>query len=150
MARMHARKKGKSSSKHPLKTTKPDFVTYDVEEIEELIVKLTKEENSPSKIGIILRDQYGIPSVKDVTGKKLGHFIGKNDLSTRMPEDISNLMRKSIKLRKHLEKNKKDIHNKRSLQLIEAKIYRLGKYYKSTGKLPADWRYDPEAAKLLI
>ena len=146
---MHARKKGRSGSKHPLRTAKQDFVTYDQSEIEELIVKLTKEENSPSKIGIILRDQYGIPSVKEITGKKIGHFLTANKLESKMPEDIQNLIRKAINLRKHLEKNSRDKHNRRGLQLIEAKIYRLGKYYKREGKLPADWRYDPEKARLM-
>jgi small subunit ribosomal protein S15 len=146
---MHARKKGRSGSKHPLRTAKQDFVTYDQGEIEELIVKLVKEENSPSKIGIILRDQYGIPSVKEITGKKIGHFLKENKLESDMPEDIQNLIRKAINLRKHIEKNGRDKHNKRGLQLIEAKIYRLGKYYKREGKLPANWRYDPEKARLM-
>ena len=149
MARMHTRRKGKSGSKHPLRTAKPDFVTYEEGEIEELIVKLTKEENSPSTIGVILRDQYGIPSVKDVTGKKMGSFLVKNKIAGDMPEDISNLIRKALSLRKHLETNKKDIHNKRSLHLVESKIHRLGKYYRSKGKLAANWRYNPETAKLL-
>ncbi|MBC7119337.1 MAG: 30S ribosomal protein S15, partial [Methanobacteriaceae archaeon] len=42
---------------------KPDWVEYSNEEIEELIIKLYKEGNPPSKIGIILRDQHGIPNV---------------------------------------------------------------------------------------
>lgn len=146
---MHTRRKGKSGSKHPLRTAKPDFVSYEEGEIEELIVKLAKEENSPSRIGVILRDQYGIPSVKDVTGKKVGSYLSKNKLSTAMPEDLSNLIKKALSLRKHLESNKKDLHNKRSLQLAESKIHRLGKYYRNAGRLAADWRYDPDTAKLI-
>lgn len=147
---MHTRKKGKSGSKHPLRTAKPDFVSYDQEEIEELIVKLAKEENSPSKAGIILRDQYGIPSVKEVTGKKIGYFIKKNKLVSDIPENLQNLIKKAINLRKHLEKNVKDKHNKRGLQLIESKIHRLSKYYIRTGKLPKEWRYEPEKVRLII
>ena len=150
MARMHTRRKGKSGSKHPLRTSKPDFVADDQGEIEELIVKLAKEENSPSKIGIVLRDQYGIPSVKDVTGKKIGFYLEKNNARGKLPEDLSNMINKALSLRKHLAANKKDRHNARSLQLIESKIHRISKYYRSTGKLPANWRYDPETAKLLM
>jgi len=147
---MHARRKGKSGSKHPFRTSKPDFVAYDPGEIEELIVKLAKEENSPSRIGIILRDQYGIPSVKDVTGKKMGFFLKKNNVEETLPEDLSNLINKALSLRKHLASNKKDIHNTRSLYLVESKIQRISKYYRSVGRLPKNWRYDPETAHLLM
>lgn len=149
MARMHTRRKGKSGSKHPSRTSKPEFVAYDQNEIEELILKLIKEENPPSKIGIILRDQYGIPSVKDVTGKKMGFFLEKNNVGLKMPEDMQNLIKKALSLRKHLDKNVKDRHNKRSLHLVESKIHRLGKFYRKNGKLPENWRYDPETAKLM-
>jgi len=150
MARIHARRKGKSGSKHPYRASKPDWVPYESREIEELIVKLAKDGNSQSKIGIILRDQYGIPSVKDLTGKKIGYFLKKNKLESDLPEDIQNLIRKAINLRKHLEKHKKDKHNRRGLQLIESKIRRLAKYYKREGRLPGDWRYEPEKARLMI
>ncbi|HDH40813.1 MAG TPA: 30S ribosomal protein S15 [Candidatus Altiarchaeales archaeon] len=150
MARIHARRKGKSGSKHPYRTSKPDWVPYESREIEELIVKLAKDGNSQSKIGIILRDQYGIPSVKDLTGKKIGYFLRKNKLESDLPEDIQNLIRKAVNLRKHLEKHKKDKHNRRGLQLIESKIRRLAKYYKREGRLPGDWRYEPEKARLMI
>jgi len=147
---MHARRKGKSGSKHPWITGKPDWVAYDINEIEELIVKLAKDGNTPSMIGLILRDQYGIPSVKDITGKKLGYFLKKNNLYGDIPEDLHNLIKKAVNLRKHLEQHRKDIHNRRSLQLIESKIRRLVKYYKRSGRLPEDWIYEPEKAKLLI
>ena len=115
-----------------------------------MIVKLAKDGNSQSKIGSILRDQYGIPTVKDVTGKKIGHFLKKNKLESDLPEDIQNLIRKAINLRKHLEQHKKDKHNRRGLQLIESKVRRLAKYYKREGRLPSDWRYEPEKARLMI
>jgi len=146
---MHTRRKGKSGSKRPTRTSKPDFVSYDQGELEELITKLAKEENTPSKIGIILRDQYGIPSVKDMTGKKIGFFLKKGKLASDMPEDLQNLIKKAMSLRKHLDGNVKDVHNKRSLHLVESKIQRLGKYYRKTGKLGEKWRYDPTSAKLM-
>jgi len=149
MARIHARKKGKSGSKKPLRVSPPEWVVYDSKEIEELIVKFVKDGNSPSWIGIILRDQYGIPSVHQITGKRIGYFIRKNKLASEIPEDLGNLIRKAVDLRKHLEKNHKDKHNKRGLKLIESKILRLTKYYRSTGRLPKEWRYEPEKARLL-
>ena len=35
------------------------------------------------------------------------------------------------------------------LQLTEAKINRLAKYYKKSQKLPVVWKYDPEKIKLV-
>ncbi len=57
--------------------SKPEWVTYSNEEIEEFILKFTKEGKSPSEIGVILRDQYGIPSVKAITGEKNHCYIKK-------------------------------------------------------------------------
>jgi small subunit ribosomal protein S15 len=150
MARLHARRKGKSGSKHPQRTGKPEWVAYESKEIEELAVKLAKDGNSQSKIGLILRDQYGIPSVKDATGKKVGYFLKKNNVAQEMPEDIQNLIRKAVHLIKHLETHKKDKHNRRGLHCIEAKIKRLAKYYKREGRLSADWIYDPAKARLMV
>jgi len=146
---MHARKRGKSGSKKPSRK-RIDWVGYGPKEIEELIVKLSKEGKTPSEIGMILRDTYGIPSVKDVTGKKIGYFLKKNNLAYEIPEDLQNLIKKAVNLRKHLETHKKDIHNRRGLVLIESKIRRLVKYYKNTKRLPQDWRYEPENVRLMI
>jgi len=146
---MHARRKGKSGSKKPSRK-RVDWLGYEPKEIEEFIVKLAREDKTPSEIGMILRDSYGITSVKEATGSKIGHFLKENNLSSEIPEDLENLIRKAVNLRKHLETNRRDIHNRRGLNLIESKIKRLVKYYKNTRKLPADWRYDPKTAKLII
>lgn len=150
MARMHARKKGKSSSTKPLGNIAPDWASYGPDETEELIIKLRKDEISASRIGIILRDQYGIPSVKRIVGKKLVKILAENELVDEIPEDLQNLIKEAVNLREHMERNPKDIHNRRGLQLIESKIHRLAKYYKRTKKLPSNWLYEPEKAKLLV
>ncbi len=153
MARMHARKRGgKSGSKRPPRTAPPTWVEYTAEEVEGgLVVKLRKEGYSAAMIGTILRDQYGIPSVKLITGKKITKILEENGLAPQIPEDLMALIRKAVNLRKHLEMHPKDRHSMRGgLQLTESKIRRLVKYYRRTGKLPAKWRYDPEQAKLLV
>ena len=63
---------------------------------------------------------------------------------------MSFLMRKAIRLNYHLEKNKKDLHNKRGLALVEAKIRRLERYYRSRGRLPEGWKYSLDRAKLEV
>lgn len=130
--------------------TKPDWVEYSNEEIEELILKLTKEGNSTSKIGIILRDQYGIPNVKMVTGDKITQILEKNGQNPEYPEDIMNLIKKAVNIRDHLKENPKDLHTKRGLQVIESQIRRLGRYYVREGVMPEGWRYDPQKAALLV
>ncbi len=149
MAKMHSKKKGKSRSKRPLRTSAPTWSEHSREEVVDLILKYQKEEYPPSMIGIILRDQYGIPSVKLVTGKKITQILKEHDAAPELPEDLVNLMRQAVNLRKHLEENPKDLHSRRGLQLCESKIRRLVKYYRGK-KLPEKWRYDPERAELLV
>jgi small subunit ribosomal protein S15 len=147
---MHSRKGGKSKSKKPEREGVPEWVSYTPQDVEELIVKLSKEGQPPSKIGLLLRDQYGIPDVRPIMGMKLTQVLQKNGMGLKLPEDIQSLINKSVALRVHTDKHKKDNHNRRSLNLMESKIRRLVKYYIRSGKLPADWRYDAEKARLLV
>ena len=127
-----------------------DWVTYSNEEIEDLIVKLNKEGKSASEIGVTLRDQYGIPSVKAVTGEKITQILDKKGQAAEYPEDILNLIKRAVNIRDHLKENPKDVHSKRGLTIIESRIRRLGEYYSKEGKLPEGWRYDPTEAALLV
>ena len=148
MARMYARKRGKARSKKPLAPAQ--WVTYKKKEVERLVIKLSKDDLQSAEIGRLLRDEYGIPSVKDVTGKTVTTILEENNLLPKIPEDLLNLLKKSVNLREHLEKSKKDFTSKRGLELLESKIRRLAKYYVRTKKLPSGWKYDPERTKLLV
>jgi small subunit ribosomal protein S15 len=161
MARMHARRKGKSGSKKPPVTVKPEWCKVPPEEIENLVIELGKKGYSSAMIGTILRDQYGIPSVRALTGKRITEILEENgikytvtikrgDKEYYVPEDLVNLWKKSIILYRHLEKHKKDLHNKRGLDLCLSKIRRLEKYYRRVGKLPPDWKYDKDKVKTLL
>ncbi len=143
MARMHARRRGKSGSKRIYRDSPPEWVELSAEEVEKLVIKLYNDGYEPSMIGTILRDVHGIPSVKQVTGKKIVRILTESDAEIKLPEDIKSLIKKAINLRKHLETHRTDVHNKRGLQLIEAKIHRLASYYKEKGVLPDNWKYDP-------
>ncbi len=141
-------KKGKQKPKRGKASVK-DFVELKPKEVEEAIVHLANEGHTASEIGMILRDQYGIPKTAKVIGKKVGRILAENKLVGQVPEDLMNLIRKSVALREHLEKNKKDMSAKRGLMLTVSKIRALEKYYKRQGKLPLTWRYSPETAALL-
>ena len=150
MARLHARKRGKAGSKRPSRKTAPKWIRYKKDEVEKLVIKLAKEGNSTSMIGLILRDQFGIPLVKKITGKTISEIMKENNLYPELPEDLFNLLKQAVNLRNHLEKNKSDYTSKRGLELLESKIRRLGKYYVREKVLPEDWVYSPEKAKLLV
>ncbi|MBN2517373.1 MAG: 30S ribosomal protein S15 [Candidatus Altiarchaeota archaeon] len=150
MARMHARRKGKSRSVKPNVSNVDQWLEYSNDEIVSLIVDLAKKDLSASEIGLQLRDQYGIPDVKAITGQTITAILEKNDLKPDLPETFENLLRKALKLRKHLEKNPHDTGNKRGLQLVEAKIKRLVRYYKKREIIAADFYYDVNQIELLL
>jgi len=150
MARMHARRRGKSGSTRPLVTENPDWVPIGEKEIEELIVKLAKDGATSSRIGMILRDQYGVPSVKLATGRSILEVMREQDQEPKLPEDMTSLMKKAVNLNQHLLENAKDESKRRNMQLIESKIRRLAKYYKDKGVLPSDWKYSIKTAELQI
>ncbi len=139
MARMYSKKKGKSGSTKPVKKTKPNWIRYDKKEIEQLVIKLAKTGKTTSEIGIILRDTYGVPDVRFLVGKKINKILQENSLQSKLPEDLMALIKRQIKILKHLEKNKQDKPALRGLQLTISKLNRLVSYYKGTGKLPQDW-----------
>lgn len=150
MARMYSRKKGKSGSTKPSKTQKPVWAVYKAKEIELLIGKIGKEIKSASKIGMVLRDNYGIADVKAVTKKSITKILEEKGINQEFPEDLLALMKRSVQIRKHIDENHKDQTAKRGLLLTESKIKRLVKYYKKINKLDLKWKYDPTKAKLSI
>jgi len=150
MARMHARRRGSSGSKRVYRDSPPEWVDLTPEEVEKRILELYNEGYEPSMIGMILRDRYGIPSIRQVTGKRLVKLLEEKGVKIEYPEDLKALIRKALNLRKHLDVHKKDLHNRRGLQLIEAKIWRLSSYYKEKGVLPKDWSYDPEKLRIAL
>ena len=152
MARMYARRRGKSGSKKSLGLWKgaPEWLEMSAEDVEQRVVALYNQGLTTSEIGIELRDANGIPSVAQVTGNKMTAILNAHNVAPGIPEDLQNLMRKALRIRKHIEGNKKDVHNKRALQLTESKIRRLEKYYRRDNVLAADWHYKPETAKFVL
>lgn len=150
MARMYARKKGKSGSTKPMQRKMP-WMKLKPEEVEQIIAKLAKEGKQSAEIGMILRDQYGIPSTRDAFKKRVARIMkDKKVYNEVLPEDMYNLVRKAVNLRKHMDKNKKDYTSYRGLELTESKIRRLAKFYKKEKALPEAWKWDPEKAKLWV
>jgi len=141
MARLYTSKRGKSGSTRPIGKKTPSWCKYTPEEVEALVLKLAREGNSPSAIGMLLRDRYAVPLAKSVTGKTVEQILKGGQQQVALPEDLASLVKKAEDMRKHLEKNRKDYVNKRSLAMLESKIHRLEKYYHDSGQLGAGWHY---------
>lgn len=148
MARIHAHTHGKSHSIRPTSKNAPTWITQNQGELSALVVQLSKEGLTPSQIGINLRDEYGIALMKSTTGKTITKILLENNIKEEMPEDLDQLIRKAIGLQKHIKAHNSDRINVRSLELIEAKIHRLSKYYKRVGKLRKNWKYAAVIAQL--
>lgn len=148
MARIHAHTRGKSHSTRPSTHTLPTWVSTTSSEVSSLIVQLSKEGLNPSGIGIKLRDEHNIPLSKPILGKSITRILSDNGIAVELPEDLSQLVKKAIGLQKHLRAHNTDRRNIRSLELIEAKIHRLSKYYKGIGRLQRNWKYAAIIAQL--
>ncbi len=141
MARMHSEKRGQSGSTKPVEKNVPDWVDYDEEEVVELIKELAEEGHDPSQIGIILRDKHGIPSIKELTDKKLTEILEEHDLTSELPEDLKNLVEKAETIQEHIEENSKDRQSIRRLELTEAKIRKVASFHREKGNIEDDWKY---------
>jgi len=128
----------------------PDWVDKNADEVEELVIRYAKDGAHSGLIGVQLRDSYGIPSVKLITGKTISEIMKENDLSPRLPEDLLFLMRKAVNMHKHIDDHHGDTHNRRQMHLCEAKIRRLIRYYKQKKVLDLDFKYTPKTATLLV
>ena len=148
MGRLHSHRHGKSHSIRPVTPKAPGWITQGPQDVENLVVKYSKDGLTPSQIGIKLRDQHAIPLVKPVVNKSMGQILRENGLEPDMPEDLENIVRKAVSLQRHLKANKGDRRNVRSLELIEAKVHRLSVYYKRAGRIPQNWKYKSVVAQL--
>ncbi|ORZ31947.1 40S ribosomal protein S13 [Catenaria anguillulae PL171] len=150
MGRMHAPGKGISSSALPYRRTPPSWCKVTPQKVVETICKLAKKGMTPSQIGVTLRDSHGVPQVKNITGNKILRVLKSNGLAPEIPEDLYHLIKKAVSVRKHLERNRKDKDSKFRLILIESRIHRLARYYKTVGQLPPTWKYESSNAGALV
>jgi len=104
------------------KSARISWVKMKPAELEKIVVELAKEGNSPAKIGLILRDKYGVPKAK-LIGKKISKILKENNLHYQSDEDIVN--GKIKKLQNHISKNKHDHSATRALTRRLWDIYHI-------------------------
>lgn len=107
------------------KLEKPTWLKIKEPELKSLIVELSKK-YAPSQIGIILRDQYGIPTTK-VFGKKLKAYM--DELGISVNENLDNAEEKVEKLKEHLKNNVTDRKAKHKLQKAQSRLNITRKYF---------------------
>jgi small subunit ribosomal protein S13e len=71
-------------------------------------------------------------------------------LKPDIPEDLYFLIKRAVSMRKHLERNRKDIDSKFRLILVESRIHRLARYYMIKSVLPPTWKYESATASALV
>ena len=133
MSRIHSGRKGRSGSHRPYPA-----------------VKLGKSGMSSAQVGAVLRDTYGVPSSRVITGSRLTDLLAAHGVKPDLPEDLQALLKRVVHLQRHLETHPKDLSNRRGLNLMEARIRRLAHYYRQKKKLPADWSYTSATAVLQV
>ena len=150
---MHTRRRGSSGSDRPVADEPPEWSDVDPDAIEERVVELAEQGHDPSVIGMKLRDEgvkgTPIPNVKLATGKKVTAILEEHDADPDLPEDLTNLMERAIRLREHMEEHPQDAQNKRALQNTESKIRRLVNYYRG-GELDEEFTYSYDVAVELL
>jgi len=107
------------------KIEKPTWIKMKEPELKKVIAELSKK-NSPSQIGLILRDQYGIPTTK-VFGKKLKAYL--KELGIERNEDLENAEKKVDKMKEHLKNNITDRSAKHKLQHAQSRLNIIRKYF---------------------
>ena len=147
---MYSKGKGIARRCLPYRKAAPSWVRIQSNDLIDQIVKLAKKGNMPSQIGVALRDSYGIPQVKSITGSKILRILKKEGLAPQIPEDLYYLIKKAVSIRKHLEKFRKDKDSKFRLICVESRIHRLARYYRNVKALPPTWRYQSKKADTLI
>ncbi len=113
------------------KIEKPVWLKYTKDEVEAIILKLADKGLTAEKIGLVLRDQYGIPKVK-IYDLKISKIL-KEKQKYQEPTNI-NLKTKLQKIIDHYKKNKQDKNSERSLMITKAKLKKRDDYAKKKNK----------------
>lgn len=119
-------------------------------DVSDKVCKYARKGFSPSAIGVLLRDQHGVGLISNVTNTKVLRILRRNGLGPTIPEDMYQLIKKAVSMRKHLEKNRKDKDSKYRLILCESRIHRLARYYKKSGAVPPNWKYESSTASAML
>jgi len=95
-----------------IKDKKLSWVKMKPAELEKIVVDLAKKGANPAKIGLILRDEHGIPKAK-LLGKRITEILKENNINFKTDKEIIQERLENIKV--HMGKNKHDYSASRAL-----------------------------------
>lgn len=150
MSRIHSGRKGRSGSHRPYPVARPAWVTIETTEVIDQAVKLAKGGMSSAQVGTVLRDGYGVPSVRAVVGQRMTEILQSHGVKSDLPEDLQALLKRVVHLQRHLQGHPTDHSNQRGLSLMESRIRRLARYYRQRKMLPEKWSYSAAGAVLQV
>lgn len=105
---------------------KPVWLKMEEKELKKIIEELAKKGKSSSQIGIILRDQYAVPTTK-VFGKKLNSYL--KELGIDKNEVLENAEKKAENLKEHVKNNVTDRKAKHKFQKAQSRVNVLKRHY---------------------
>ena len=117
----------KKVEKEEKKMDKPAWLKMSEKDLKRVIAELAKKYEQPAQIGLVLRDQYGVPSTK-VFGKKLAEYLEEVGVKAKGVE-YRNAQKKVEMIKKHLEKNVTDRRTKHKLQKAQSRVNVLKRYF---------------------
>jgi len=101
---------------------KADTLKLKPSTIEKKVVELARQNIPPEKIGLILRDQHGVPKTK-LFGKKITQILKENDIHTN--SELENFEKKIDRLRKHFKNHKHDYITQRRIVQYSSRVRKL-------------------------
>jgi small subunit ribosomal protein S15 len=119
--------KRKKSENKENKMEKPVWLKYTEEEVKGVILKLANKGLTSEKIGLTLKDQYGIPKTK-LFGFKIKEVL--DEKGKYEDESIKNLKARAEKVQAHYKKHKGDKKAELSLTRTKAKLKKREEYRK--------------------
>lgn len=104
---------------------KPVWLKSSEEDMKKIIAELAGK-YQPAQIGLILRDQYGIPTTK-VFGKKLATYLKEAGVDPTKVE-LQNVEKRVENLKEHMKKHTQDKKAKHKIQKPQSRVSKIKKY----------------------
>ena len=110
---------------------KPVWLKMKEEDVKKIIAEVAEKYKQPAQIGLVLRDQYGIPTTK-IYGKKLAKYL--EELGIESSKELENSEKKVGRMKEHLKKNITDRRSKHKLQKAQSRFNILKRYFGKKSK----------------
>ena len=120
-----------TKTKKSEKIEKPIWLKYTAQEVKKIVLKLAEKGLTAEKIGLTLRDQYGIPKVRLYNLKIKEILKEKNGFEEPTNKNLKIKLEKIIN---HYKKNKQDKKAERGLMITKAKLKKREDYTKRKEK----------------